>query len=168
MKRDEATPPIPISRRTAMADCLGREILLRTIPEKGAESFLQPRYPVARRGGLGVTAMDKAMRRRRNRRFVPGRTRMTRSMLATSKAIDSRSSRGSSFRSRSAVCVKSLRHLPRRRSFVSRCLDCRSGDETVRRDAASPPKCKTTFENLKAVPRMRALLYFQPSDIRRQ
>ncbi|MBQ0764819.1 MAG: DNA gyrase subunit A [Sulfitobacter litoralis] len=134
---DEA-PADPNFSQERYAEMSAAENLLLTITEKGAGKLSSSHdYPVRGRGGLGVTAMDKAMRGGEIVASFPVELD-DQIMLATSKGQSIRVPvEGISFRSRSAGGVKVF-DTGRGEVVVSVAWIADQGDETVDGEIISP------------------------------
>ncbi|WP_448326441.1 DNA gyrase subunit A [Sulfitobacter sp. M13] len=134
---DEA-PADPNFSQERYAEMSAAENLLLTITEKGAGKLSSSHdYPVRGRGGLGVTAMDKAMRGGEIVASFPVELD-DQIMLATSKGQSIRVPvEGISFRSRSAGGVKVF-DTGRGEVVVSVAWIADQGDETVDDEIISP------------------------------
>ena len=134
---DEA-PADPNFSQERYAEMSAAENLLLTITEKGAGKLSSSHdYPVRGRGGLGVTAMDKAMRGGDIVASFPVEMD-DQIMLATSKGQSIRVPvEGISFRSRSAGGVKVF-DTGRGEVVVSVAWIADQGDETVDGEIISP------------------------------
>ncbi|MBQ0717906.1 MAG: DNA gyrase subunit A, partial [Sulfitobacter litoralis] len=134
---DEA-PADPNFSQERYAEMSAAENLLLTITEKGAGKLSSSHdYPVRGRGGLGVTAMDKAMRGGEIVASFPVELD-DQIMLATSKGQSIRVPvEGISFRSRSAGGVKVF-DTGRGEVVVSVAWIADQGDETIDGEIISP------------------------------